>query len=206
MCWPSTADNMTESEQQPAPPPLKRRRFQYSLRTIFVLTGITAAFFSVAFSLGYVDALVALAALGVLVGLVQYPRRVHLATGVLLAMIAGTLLWANLRSTGWQWEFGLATPTQTDPITKAMFWRGWPLSPCMVCLQHGMRFHPEQSAVQVALVVDGVLFVVALLAVRIACELCFRWRDKPIIETPPNLPQPQSGSPSGRAGGEKMVH
>ena len=196
---------MTETEQQPDPRPLGCRLFQYRLRTIFAVTGITAAFFSVACSRGYVDAAVATAAFGVLVGVIQYRRRVRLATGVLLAIVAGTLLWANLRSTGWQRELGLATPTQTDPITKAMFWRGWPLSPCMVCLQHGMRFHPEESAVQVALVVDGVLFVVALLAVRIACELCFRWRDKPIIETPPNLPQPQSGSPPGGAGREKMV-
>ena len=169
---------MTETEQEPARPPFRRRRFQYSVRTILVLTGITAAFFSVARSLGYVDAVVALAALGVLVAVVRYPPRVHLTTGLLLTVVAGTLLWANLRPTGWQGEFGVETPTQMDPITEEMFWRGWPLSPFMLCLIHGMKLHPEESVVQAALAIDGILFVAALLAVRGACELYFRWRER----------------------------
>lgn len=167
---------MSETEQQTATPPLKRRRFQYSLRWLFVLTGATAVFFSVAHTLGYADAVVILAAFVVLVGVVKYPRRVHPATGILLALVAGTLLWANLRPTGWQREFNQMPPDQLDPVTKSMFYRGWPLPPCMVCLVHGMRFDPSDGAVHLALVFDGVLFAVALFVVKGVCELCFRRR------------------------------
>jgi len=40
-----------------------------------------------------------LTAIVVLVGVMKYPRRVHPLTGVLLTLVAGTLLWANLRPT-----------------------------------------------------------------------------------------------------------
>lgn len=148
-----------------------------SLRAIFVLTGITAGFLCVAWKLGWVDATIILLALMVLFRAVRRPQPVHLTTAALLTLVTGALLWANLRPTGWQREFGLATPTQLDPIAKAMFWRGWPLSPCMVCLIHGMKFHPsgEQWAV---LTFDGVLFVVALFTAKAVCERCLRWRDR----------------------------
>jgi hypothetical protein len=147
------------------------RWYQYTLRSLFVLMGITAVFFSVARTIGYVDAVVSLAAFGVLVGTMRYPRRVHLTTGVILVLIAGTLLWANLRPTRWQGEFGgVAAPAELDPITKAVFWRGWPLSPCMLSLIHGVKFH--SSGVQWALAVDGILFVVVLIAAKAICE---RW-------------------------------
>jgi hypothetical protein len=167
---------MSETEQQPATRPLKRRRFQYSLRSLFVLIGATAVFFSVAHTLGYADAVVILAAFVVLVGVVKYPRRVHPATGILLALVAGTLLWANLRPTGWQREFNEMPPDQLDPVTKSMFYRGWPLSPFMVCPIYFMKFQPGDGAVHGALVLDGVLFAVVLLVVRGVCELCFRRR------------------------------
>lgn len=148
------------------------------LRLFFVLTGITAGYFCVAFKLGYVDATIILLALLTLVRAVRRPQRVHLATAILLTLATGILLWANLRPTGWQEEFGVDTPAELDPITEAMFWRGWPLSPCEVCLVHGMKFHP--SGVQWALVVDAVLFVAALLAGKAVCERCLRdkTRDK----------------------------
>jgi hypothetical protein len=49
----------------------------------------------------------------------------------------------------------------------------------MVCLIHGLKFHPDEDwAVHWALVIDGVLFVVAVFAVRIACEWFLRWRGR----------------------------
>jgi hypothetical protein len=102
------------------------------------------------------------------------PHPVHRTTAILLTLLTGVLLWTNLRPTGWQEEFGnTVSPLELDPITKAMFWRGWPLSPCTVCLFHGMRFHT--NGVQCVLVLDGALFVVALFATKAVCERCLRW-------------------------------
>ena len=112
----------------------------------------------------------------VLIRAVRRPHPVHLTTTILLTLLTGILLWANLRPTVWQEDFGggIDAPTGLDPITKAMFWRGWPLSPCMVCLIHGMRFRP--SGIEgCVLVVDGVLFLVTLFAAKAVCESGFRW-------------------------------
>jgi hypothetical protein len=118
---------------------------------------------------------VAVLALLVLIRAVRRPHPVHLATTIVLTLLTGILLWANLRPTVWQEEFGgIDAPRRLDPITKAMFWRGWPLSPCMVCLIHGMKFH--SSGVEgCVLVIDGVLFVVALFATKAVCERSLRW-------------------------------
>jgi hypothetical protein len=105
----------------------------------------------------------------------RWPHPVHLATTILLTLLTGILLWANLRPTGWQEELGgVDSPVELDPITKAMFWRGWPLSPFMICLIHGMRFHP--SGIEgCVLVFDGALFVAVLFATKVLCERCLRW-------------------------------
>jgi len=154
--------------------PVSHRRS--GLRALLALTGMAAGFLCAASTLGCVDATISLLAILVLLRAVRRPQRVHLTTAALLTLVTGILLWANLRPTGWQREFGLGTPAELDPIAAAMFWRGWPLSPCMVCLVHGMRFHPGGSP-WVALVFDGVLFVVALFAAKAICECCLRWRD-----------------------------
>ena len=153
------------------------RRYQYSLRAMLVLTGIVAALFSVARSLGYVVAAICLLALMVLWLALRYPRPVRPPTGIFLTLVAGILLLANLRATEWPRQFSESTPSGLGPVTEAMFWRGWPLSPCMVCLVHGMKFHPggEQWGV---LFFDGAVFVVALLVATVACESCLRWRDR----------------------------
>ncbi len=114
-------------------------------------------------------------ALLILIRAARRPQPVHRTTAILLTLLTGILLWANLRPTVWQEEFGGGSdaPTGLDPITKAMFWRGWPLSPCMICLIHGMKFHT--SGIEgCVLVFDGVLFLVALFAAKAVCESCFR--------------------------------
>src|SRR3954466_14163243 len=112
----------------------------------------------------------------ILIHAARRPHPVHQTTVILLALLTGNLLWANLRPSVWQEEFGgpIDASTWLDPITKAMFWHGWPLSPCMICLFHGMRFRP--SGIEgCVLVFDGVLFLVALFAAKAVCESCFRW-------------------------------
>ncbi len=114
-------------------------------------------------------------ALLILIRAARRPHPVHRTTAIFLTLLTGVLLWANLRPTGWQEEFGgVDSPLELDPITKEMFWRGWPLSPCMVCLIHGMRFHPS-GVEQCVLVFDGGLFVAALFAAKAMCERCLRW-------------------------------
>src|SRR5262249_5247593 len=81
-------------------------------------------------------------ALVILVYVARRPQPVHRSTAVLLTLVTGILLWANLRDSGWEAEFGGTIAVGLDPITRAMFWRGWPLSPCMFCLFHGMKYHP----------------------------------------------------------------
>jgi hypothetical protein len=122
-----------------------------------------------------VEGAVTVTALLVLIRAVRRPHPVHLTTTILLTLLTGILLWANLRPTVWQEDFGGGTdaPTTLDPITKAMFWRGWPLSPCMVCLIHSMKFHP--SGIEgCVLVFDGVLFLAALFASKAVFESFFR--------------------------------
>ena len=68
------------------------------------------------------------------------PQPVHRTTAVLLTLVAVILLWANLRPGPWEAEFGGVNPPELDVVTRAMFWRGWPLSPCMFCL-----FRPEKT-------------------------------------------------------------
>ena len=109
----------------------------------FALTGITAGFFSVVSILGYVDAGISLLAIDSPLLRPAMAASRPSGHGLLLTLVAGILLWANLRPTGWQGEFGIDTPTGLDPITEAMFWRGWPLSPWMLCLIHSMKLHPD---------------------------------------------------------------
>jgi hypothetical protein len=113
-------------------------------------------------------------ALMILILAARRPQPVHRTTAILLTLLTGILLWANLRPSGWQEEFGGDSPPELDAITRTMFWRGWPLSPCMVCLVHGMRFRP--SGIEgCVLVFDGFVFVVAVFATRAVCERCLRW-------------------------------
>ena len=140
-------------------------------RRIMVAVAVVAAALA---SFGPFHAPFVIAAILLYSRVTRRPHPVRPATAILLALLACALLWANLRPTGWQAEFGGDCPPALDPITKAMFWRGWPLSPCMFCLFHGMRFHPS-GVEPCVLAFDGLLFVAALLATKTASERCLCW-------------------------------
>jgi hypothetical protein len=183
---------VTKPEVHHAASKPERRPFQYSLRAIFGLTFATAVFFSVAATLGYADAVVALVASLILVGVLVFPCRVHPVTGILLTLVAGILLWA-----GWETEFNELPPEQLNLVPKSMFYRGWPLSPWMICSVHMMQFYANDTEAYVALIADGVAFAAALFVTRGVCGLCFRRRSRPV----PGEPQSQSGLlPDGCAG------
>jgi hypothetical protein len=183
---------MTPLESQPDPPKLDRRRYQFSLRSIFALTTGTAAFFALGRTLGYADAFVILIGVVITVGVMEWPRRVCVASGILLTLVAGTLLWANLRITGWQKQFRMLPPDHLDRVAKSMFYRGWPWSPCVTCLVHGMRFDASEAGVYVTFVFDGIVSSAALCLVRWVCEFCCRRPGKPIIEILPETQPPSS--------------
>ncbi len=97
--------------------------------------------------------------------------RVHLATFVSMALVGGLLLGANLRVNSVARDFGVEMLPGVDPLTQFFFFRGWPLSPCQICLIHGMRFRPEEgSPVGMALVLDVVAAGLVLLGVAVLCE------------------------------------
>ena len=101
--------------------------------------------------------------------------KVHLATFVSMALVVGGLLGANLRVNSVASDFGMETLLGVDPLTQFFFFRGWPLSPCQICLIHGMRFRPEEGfSVGLALVLDVVAAGLALLGVAVLCELVVR--------------------------------
>ena len=165
--------DMTEIEQEPAPVPSKPPIFQYTLRTLFVLTGITAVLFSVVCTLGYADAIVVLAAVLVLVCITRYPHRVHRITSVVMTIIAGALLWLNLRPTRWQERLYENPPEYLDPVSNAVFYRGWPVGPWMICDHQNLSVrHGGGGAVPF----DGLFYAVAIVAVRGVCESYFRRR------------------------------
>ncbi len=122
-----------------------------------------------------IDFCIGLAAVLALVGVARRPHPVHPATAVLLTLLTGVLIWANLRPTALQAEFAGESLPGLDPVTKAMFFRGWPLSPCFFCLIHRLRFHTS-GIEPFVLAFDGVLFLVALYATKAACERLLRWR------------------------------
>ena len=55
-------------------------------------------------------------ALVILIHAARRPQPVRRTTAILLALLTGILLWANLRPSGWQAEFGGDSPPELDAI------------------------------------------------------------------------------------------
>ncbi len=143
-------------------------RVQFTVRRMMVAVAVVAVIAA------GVDLSVIGLALVVLIRAARRPQPVHRTTAILMTLLTGVLLWANLRPTAWQEEWNVDCPPGLDPVTRAMFWRGWPLAPWMVCID-GLRVHPSGVG-QCVLALDGVLFLVALYATKATCERILRWR------------------------------
>ncbi len=124
-----------------------------------------------------VDVFIIVLALVSLVAVVRRRRPVRPITVFLLALITGPWIWANLRDSGWQEEWGGDIPEGLDPVTKAMFYRGWPLAPFMFCIIYFNRFRPG-GLEGLVLVFDWLVLIAALTLARFVCERCFRERDR----------------------------
>ncbi|WP_165070746.1 hypothetical protein [Paludisphaera rhizosphaerae] len=128
-----------------------------------------------------VDVLVAAVALLTYVVVQRRPRPAHLTATIVLALLTGLWIWANLRPTDWKRDIGVSRlPAELDFVTKGMFFRGWPLSPCWFSLITGMRFHADRLQ-PMTLVFDWLVLVVALKLAKIACE---RRPRKPVVPNP----------------------
>jgi hypothetical protein len=98
----------------------------------------------------------------------------HPATFALVMAAAAALVWMNLRVHELKLSLIKAAPPELDPITRYLFFRGWPLSPFEVCAFHGMKFHPEESPVQFALVLDFAVAGLVLFGVAVLSEWLIR--------------------------------
>jgi len=152
------------------------RWYQFSLLAMIGLTAIIAGFFSLALTLGYVDAAITLMALALLLAVIRCPPQAHWVTGVFLTAVATLMLWANLRPTGWESQFDQQLPNELDAVTKTMFWRGWPVCPWMLCEWRHMAPDVEQGLPQAALPLNGAVFLAALFGAKAACKRCLRGR------------------------------
>jgi len=124
-----------------------------------------------------VDVFTIVFALVILVAVARRLRPVRPITVFFLALLTGAWIWANLRASGWQEEWGGDIPEELDPVTKAMFYRGWPLAPFMFCIIYFNRFRPG-GLEGLVLVFDWLVLIAALSLARFVCERCFHWRDK----------------------------
>lgn len=114
--------------------------------------------------------------------------RISLATICCLVAVGGVLLWLNLRTPEWLEGYGLNTsrpPEGLDPVTKFLFFRGWPFPPCGYCYTNLAGWHPDRSDgwVQLAALADVLIFLLALAVTGVVCEGCCRswkrWQRRP---------------------------
>jgi len=124
-----------------------------------------------------VDVFTIVFALVILIAVARPLRPVRPITVFFLALLTGAWIWANLHDFGWEEEWGNDFPEGLDPVTKAMFYRGWPLAPFMLCLVYFNRFHAG-GGVGLVLVFDWLVLIAALSLARFVCERCFHWRDR----------------------------
>jgi hypothetical protein len=124
-----------------------------------------------------VDAFTIAVAIVILVAVARWLGPVRPITLCVLALLTAAWVFANLRNSGWQEVLNEGTPQGLDPVTKAMFWRGWPLAPVMVCLIYGNRLRPS-GLEGWTLVVDWFVLFLALSLARFLCERCYRRRNE----------------------------
>jgi len=119
-----------------------------------------------------IEAFIIALAVVTLVAVARRQQPIRLSTSFFLVLLTGVWLWANLRSSGWREELGGQGPPEgLDPVTRGLFYRGWPLSPFMFCPRRGMRFRSGGLEGWV-LIFDWIVLVVALFLAKFVCERC----------------------------------
>jgi hypothetical protein len=105
--------------------------------------------------------------------------RVHPVTFVVGAIAVFVLLWLNTHPpTDWKRETAnnqLAPPVSLNLLGKTMFYKGWPLSPCVFCNFRGMRWDPDDvGTVYLILLLDFLVLVLVAVASGLLCEWLIR--------------------------------
>ena len=106
------------------------------------------------------------------------PMRLEALNALALGTAFGLFIWANTRVSSLTREFDLSAPESYGPVAAYLFTHGWPLSPWMMCPVHGMKFHPEETFVWLALIIDAALALLAVLIVGTLVEWCARTLEK----------------------------
>jgi hypothetical protein len=98
----------------------------------------------------------------------------HRLTIIALAVVAGALLWANWRESPLAREWALGPPQECGAVAQHLYVRGWPFSPWMFAIVHGLRAHLEEGVLWLVLLVDAILAFVTLSSVAYLMELAIR--------------------------------
>jgi hypothetical protein len=109
----------------------------------------------------------------ILVAVARWKRPVRPITAFILALLTAAWIWANLHDFGWKEEWGNDVPDGLNPVTEAMFYRGWPVAPFMLCLIERNRFQAS-GLEEMVLVFDWLVLFLALCLARLVCERCSR--------------------------------
>lgn len=107
-----------------------------------------------------------------------YLSRSRLALLGIQAVTLGVLFWANLRISGkvhFFWYNSIGAPQELDPITRFMFFRGWPIAPFEWCVMNTFEWQGGRLA-YAALLVDlliagAIFFSVRWVGKRILCRI-----------------------------------
>jgi hypothetical protein len=102
--------------------------------------------------------------------------RLHRRTYLAMVAIAIPLVWLNLRiNPEARSAFNIDNaPNDVDPVTRFLFFRGWPFTPCMYCFLSG-KWHPD-ATVQMAAFADLLILIGGVIIVGFIYEWYFRRR------------------------------
>ncbi len=111
--------------------------------------------------------------------------KIQTITVSALFAAGGVLLWLNM-----QIPDRIAnlhninrTPDEIDPLTKLLFYRGWPFHPSDYCVFGLSNAHPDWK-VQLAAFMDVIIFLFALTITGVVFEVCCRyWSKRKVDET-----------------------
>src|SRR6266436_4783196 len=103
--------------------------------------------------------------------------RIHRATIIGMTVVGLLLLWLNMRTPEWAKAYNTNSPPEdVDPLTRLLFFRGWPFTPCGYCVLSG-KWHTDRYA-QMAAMADVAVFLLAVVTTGMICEWFWHRRGK----------------------------